>query len=1123
MGRGTRRRLIFAAATAGLAAMQTTRLLASESWVGPSGGSWSDPSNWIGAVPNNGDVPLFRFSSDLTDVILDLPSVTLDGIIFDSAERFRILEGTPGNSITLTGSATINAVQSNAGSPTLVPTGHVIAVTLSGSAGLNKIGDGDVTLGSNNNYSGGTTIGPGGALATIVGDGAFGQSSGSIILNGGMLRVANTLMNSARDVRLLSDSTIQALNGVVIGGIVNGSGALNKTGSDLLTLTNANSYSGATNVRSGSLILGNGGSILNSPQILAGGTVLLDNGFTNVSNRIADTASITFLGSALTVTGNGGAPTAETLGAATFNGGITFVSAQASVFNVSVTMASANRVDRGTVFFRGDDLGSAPDIQVGNIFFTAPPSLVGGGGANGTTNISIIPWAWGGFASNVASNNASNSFVTYGPNGVRPLEFTEYATSIGAGVSTNNVRLNSDTTVNTASTINSLLLMNSSAVPFTVSGSGTISVTSGAIMNLATVGTINTAVNFGAAEGIVHATSLFTMNGKISGSNGLTKSGGGSLKLTSSSSDYTGQTTLLAGDITYIGNVTAGSPGPLGSDSSAVVLAPGGLSNPGAGGFARLWAGAAGTTTFSRNLTVRGNPAGIAGFGTSGAFANQVVVMNGDIDVQTHLQFQGDPDSPMIINGTISGPGMLSDGFAAAQTLNGNNTYSGGTEIHDGQWFVGSNTALGSGTVWFATDGGRLAATVDDIELHQPVVILASPTINGTHRITLSAPIDLGGLTLVHHIDNTAVTTYAGGLMNGGLIKQGNGTLLLTSSSTYNGLTQIDQGVLQIWYGGSLGDSRTGTVVSGTGAALELANNNNNVQSMEPVTISATGIGATGAIRSLGGFAALGTVTLAADASIGVDSGTLSTGPISGGSFGFSKVGAGTLIADNYRVGAMTVSTGTARVLDLGGGTSKVTSLSIAAGATMDLRNHNLVIDYTGGSPVATVQQLLAQGRLTSSSPVGPTQRPGFVDNATLGLSSFGGLSVDSTSILVKYTYSGDADLDGDADGVDIGTWAVNFTGELGGTGTSTWRQGDWDYDGDVDGVDAGLWAQAFTGELGGGGLGSVVIDSPISPGAAAVLRSLGLTVVPEPTAASVLALACGVCVRRRRARAAAG
>jgi hypothetical protein len=134
-----------------------------------------------------------------------------------------------------------------------------------------------------------------------------------------------------------------------------------------------------------------------------------------------------------------------------------------------------------------------------------------------------------------------------------------------------------------------------------------------------------------------------------------------------------------------------------------------------------------------------------------------------------------------------------------------------------------------------------------------------------------------------------------------------------------------------------------------------------------------------------------------------------------------------------------------------------------------------------------------------------------------LGLTTFYGHSVDSTSVLIKYTYFGDADLDGDADGVDIGTWATNFTGELGGTGTKVWTQGDWDYDGDVDGVDAGKWAQSFTGELGGGGLGSLVIDTPMSPQAAAILRGLGITVVPEPTACALAGLAAGLLRRGRR------
>ncbi|HEY7091432.1 MAG TPA: hypothetical protein VH518_25265 [Tepidisphaeraceae bacterium] len=106
----------------------------------------------------------------------------------------------------------------------------------------------------------------------------------------------------------------------------------------------------------------------------------------------------------------------------------------------------------------------------------------------------------------------------------------------------------------------------------------------------------------------------------------------------------------------------------------------------------------------------------------------------------------------------------------------------------------------------------------------------------------------------------------------------------------------------------------------------------------------------------------------------------------------------------------------------------------------------------------------------------------------------------------VVYTVYGDADLDGDADGVDIGTWALNFTGELGGnisTATKYWEDGDWDYDGDVDGVDAGLWARDFTGELGGGGLGALLLDLPnVNPGAAAILRGMGITVVPEPAAA---------------------
>ncbi|HEY7091525.1 MAG TPA: PEP-CTERM sorting domain-containing protein, partial [Tepidisphaeraceae bacterium] len=189
-------------------------------------------------------------------------------------------------------------------------------------------------------------------------------------------------------------------------------------------------------------------------------------------------------------------------------------------------------------------------------------------------------------------------------------------------------------------------------------------------------------------------------------------------------------------------------------------------------------------------------------------------------------------------------------------------------------------------------------------------------------------------------------------------------------------------------------------------------------------------------------------------------------------------------------------------------GTSVVTSLNVVGSGQLDLTNNSMIIDYTGpvGTQVSDIRGHLRAGRLISSSGTATT-RLGYGDNAVLGKTTFAGQSVDTSSILIKYTYAGDADLDGDADGVDIGTWATNFTGELGGTGSEVWTQGDWDYDGDVDGVDAGLWAQAFTGELGGGGLGSLVVNDPnIAPGAAAILRGMGITVVPEPATLGLLA-----------------
>jgi hypothetical protein len=65
----------------------------------------------------------------------------------------------------------------------------------------------------------------------------------------------------------------------------------------------------------------------------------------------------------------------------------------------------------------------------------------------------------------------------------------------------------------------------------------------------------------------------------------------------------------------------------------------------------------------------------------------------------------------------------------------------------------------------------------------------------------------------------------------------------------------------------------------------------------------------------------------------------------------------------------------------------------------------------------------------------------------------FSGVTVDGTSVLIKYTYAGDLNLDGLIDGADYGIIDnyVQFPG------TSGFWNGDFNFDGLIDGADYGL------------------------------------------------------------------
>lgn len=225
-----------------------------------------------------------------------------------------------------------------------------------------------------------------------------------------------------------------------------------------------------------------------------------------------------------------------------------------------------------------------------------------------------------------------------------------------------------------------------------------------------------------------------------------------------------------------------------------------------------------------------------------------------------------------------------------------------------------------------------------------------------------------------------------------------------------------------------------------------------------------------------------------------------------------SKAGAGVLQSENIRTAALNVAEGTVRISAKGSpnaaaGTSVVNALSIAAGAQLDLSNNSLVIDYSGavGTLVDDTRQHLATGRMTSSS-ADSSKRLGYGDNAVLGQASFGGVAVDSSSVLIKFTFAGDANLDGQVDITDLGNLATNWQT------TNTWPGGDFDYSGFVDITDLGMLATNWQAGVG----------SPLGPSLNEALASLGMAgaAVPEPAAVTgVGALALAMVTRRRRDR----
>jgi polyhydroxybutyrate depolymerase len=233
------------------------------------------------------------------------------------------------------------------------------------------------------------------------------------------------------------------------------------------------------------------------------------------------------------------------------------------------------------------------------------------------------------------------------------------------------------------------------------------------------------------------------------------------------------------------------------------------------------------------------------------------------------------------------------------------------------------------------------------------------------------------------------------------------------------------------------------------------------------------------------------------------------TAALTAAAVNLTKAGAGTLTVNNIRAKTLAVNGGTVAIAPHGS-SAAWNELSLAGApsawtAKLDLANHDAVARSTAASKIADFNRLHNQlkqgfdngtwtgmGIASTSAAINPSMDTGLtvIDNAGLGLSFFSGQSITANSILLKYTYYGDVDLNGQVDPDDLTVFANNFGRATG----ATQIDGDIDFDSDVDADDLTVFANNFAKGI-GNPLGTAEIAAVPEPGSV-VLLFAGLVVL---------------------------
>jgi autotransporter-associated beta strand protein len=578
------------------------------------------------------------------------------------------------------------------------------------------------------------------------------DNTGGTVINGGVLQVGNggtagMILNSvAAMVTINSGGTLafKRSDSVTFDGTIMGAGGVENRGTGGLTLTNANTYSGATTIGSGAeIIVTANGALGVSPQ----GTVVQSGGSLRLGVNYTTAEALSLSGTGRS--GVGALALASGVTSASFAGSISIGAGGASI-NPTTDVSAAT----GSLTLAGIDTTHATTTFTGTGDVFIGGAITGGNRLTDLTATSSIVVDHIGLRLNAAASYYGSTAVNNGGfivSGVADALPTDTSLALGSNTLFD---LNGH-----AQTVGSLvdistgthIVTNNGAAPATLTVAGTSSF-GGSIQN----GSANTAVAVSGSG----TTVTFTADQSYTG--GTTVNSGATLQLgtggnTGFISGNVANTGTLrfnrSGTVTFAGNVSGGSGTVAQAGSGSTVIFTGSVNN---------------AATIGSGTTMQIGNGGGAGSLTGNVTNNGTLRFNRS-GIVTYA-------------GTISGSGTLVQQGSGTLVFNGDNNATGDTNIVAGaielHGAITGNVNVSSGATF---DVNNLAASTFNVAAAQTV------SNNGSIQ---------GNLTVQGNLGGSGQVNGTLGVLNGGAIAPGGpsnvGTLTATGSLSMNGGSSLN-------------------------------------------------------------------------------------------------------------------------------------------------------------------------------------------------------------------------------------------------------------------------------------------------------------------------------------------